>query len=625
MENSNPPVIWLAYVSYPVTTAAYYERALRRTCRVVTMGPRISPEIMKDWKLESMRVPVTDHDLPLEVVPDMREVSAMARERFPEPDLYIWIESVHGYFPKNLESIRCPKACILIDSHLSLDWHLEWAQNFDHVFLAQREYLDEFRTNGCKNVHWLPLGCDTEIHSKKSPRKIYDVGFVGSIFEKTRRTELLTRIAKKRYHMYTERCFWTEMAQVISESRIGFNNAIRNDLNMRVFEVLSIGTFLLTDRPTNCGQDELFTPGQDLGIYEDSNLPDRVRHHLIHEEHREHIARRGQELAHNAHTYAHRAAEVLQICLHGKKDTPTAGEWRERSLVGMESTGKWHPIKPSRPEGRSFIIPVIDGSEKGRREFGSLLDDLKSIDGEVIVIFNSPEAAQAFRDHPRIDISASLNINCGVSRAWNIGVHLASQPTLFILNADLRIRVAGVEALERGLWELPAAAIVGPEGSFFGVHSYEDIIWFNRNNQPSTPLPVDAVSGFFFAAKRDLFLRRVLQFEDQFTPCFTEEWDLGLQAKQAGYSCYVIPIKDYKHEWGISAQPNRVIQYLKGQKAGAQEILSRNRIHFWKKWLALGGELNLPSSEPNGPATPPPGPSALLQSKIIDIPGSRRT
>ncbi|MDA1274285.1 MAG: glycosyltransferase [Verrucomicrobia bacterium] len=619
MEPSNASVVWLAYVSYPVTTAVYYERALRRNCRVVTLGPKIGPEIIKGWNLEAMKLPVLDHDVPLSFEPDMKEVFASARERFPAPDLYLWIESVPGHFPKNLDSLKCPKACILIDSHLNLDWHVKWALNFDHVFIAQREYLEAFRRHGCKSVHWLPLACDPEVHSKKSSEKAFDIGFVGSVFENSQRAHLLKKLAERRFHVEVERCFWHEMALVFSKSRVVFNNAVRNDLNMRVFEALSTGSFLLTDVPAKSGQNELFEGGVDLGIYDEANIVEKARHYLIREEEREHIARRGQSMVHKAHTYSHRVGELLQVMLHGKSRTPNASEWRERSLVGLPSDGKWSSSPPSRPKGRSFIIPVIDGSEKGRREFGALLEDLKRIEGEVIVIFNSPEAAEAFRDHPRIDISASLNINSGVSRAWNIGVHLSSQPSLFILNADLRIGPAAVEGLEKGLWELPAAAIVGPEGSFFGFYTYEDIIWFHREARPSSPQLVDAVSGFFFAVKRELFLNRVLQFEDRFTPCFTEEWDLGLQARQAGYCSYVVPVKDYQHEWGISSQPNRTIRYLKNQQARAREIIARNRIHFWRKWLVIAGELQLPQTEPNGPMHRSATGSQLLQSKIVEL------
>ena len=410
---------------------------------------------------------------------------------------------------------------------------------------------------------------------------------------------------------------------LFSQSRIVFNNSVRNDLNMRVFEAMSTGSFLLTDLPANSGQNELFVDGEDLAVYEDKAIVDKARHYLVREEEREHIARRGQTMVHKAHTYAHRCAELLQVCLHGLKTTPTAGELRERASAGLNSSRKWTKRAPTPPRGRSFIIPVLDASPKGRKEFEDLLTDLTGIEGEVVAVFNSKDAAAAFKNHPRIDLSASLNVNAGVSRGWNIGVHLATQPTLFFLNADLRVTLAAVEGLERALWELPGAAVVGPEGSFFGFYTYEDILWFHKDNRPGAPQLVDAISGFFYAVKRELFMRRILQFEDHYTPCFTEEWDLGIQVRQAGYRCYLVPVSGYSHEWGVSVQHGRVINYMKGEQGVSGEILARNRIRFWRKWLDAAGELRLPAWEPNPPTAGPLPDSLLLQSKIVEATGGR--
>jgi hypothetical protein len=618
MQSPSAPVVWLAYVSYPVTTAVYFERALRRSSRVITCGPKIGPELLEQWHLQNMKLPVLDHDMPLAWKPDMREVAAAAREKWPSPDLYLWVESVPGYFPTHLEALKCPKACYLIDSHLNLNWHVQWARFFDFVFIAQREYVSEFQRHGCRNVHWLPLACDLEIHAAKPVAKTVDVGFVGTVVVNTRRSQLLKRIAEKNLYLQVQRCFWDDMAELFSRSRIVFNNAIRNDLNMRVFEVMSTGSFLLTDLAANSGQDELFRDGEDLGLYQDDHIVERARHYLIRDEERENIARRAQAMTHQAHTYAHRCAELVRVCLRGQSATPSASEWRERSLAGLSPLSASRGPTPVSPRGRSFIIPVLDASPAGRKDFEALLSDLQKMEGEVIAVFNSVEAAAAFKDHPRIDHSASLNINVGVARAWNIGVHLATQPTVFILNADLRIEKASIESLQQALWNLPAAAVVGPEGSFFGFYTYEDILGF-RKGQTDAPQLVDAVSGFLFAAKRELFTRRILQFEDGFTPCLTEEWDLAMQARQAGYRCYVVPVTGYEHAWGISRQPDKTVRYFKNEQSTPRQILSRNRILFWRKWLSIAGELDLPPWEPNGPELPPPAGPALLQSRILEM------
>lgn len=488
--------------------------------------------------------------------------------------------------------MRCPKACYLIDSHLNLEAHLGWATQFDQVFIAQREYLGAFRAAGIRNVHWLPLGCDPEIHGRQDVPKRIDVGFVGSVGSGSRRAHLLQSLASNRLLVEPRRIFWRELSAHLSKSRIGFNNALRNDLNMRVFETLCSGTFLLTDGAPKSGQDELFVAGEDLDVYEDSDLPNRARHWLIHEEEREAIAQRGARMALAAHTYRHRCEDLLSVCLRGKASTFSAGELRERSIAGSSTSSSVSgPVVPT-TGGRSFIIPVLDADLDKAEGFHALLRDLAGVDGEVIAVFNSPEAAEAYRNHPRINISASLNVNVGVGRAWNIGTHLATGATLFFMNADLRVNAESIDLLESSLWQLPDAGVVGPEGGFFKFSTYEDQRYFGKG-EAMRPMPVDSVSGFFFATKRDLFTAKTIVFENAYTPCFTEEWDLALQLKMAGLKGYVVPVTGYSHPWGVSKDPHRVIRYYGSESARACEILARNRILFWRKWLSIAANKNL--------------------------------
>ncbi len=586
------PVIWLAYVSCPYTTAVYFERALRRDYRVITCGPRITPQMIDAWDLRTMNLPVRDHDLPLEWTPEMPRVLQDSVGTQPPPDLYLWIESIPGYHPTNLSGLRCPKACYLIDSHLNLPAHLEWAREFDQVFIAQREYLGAFRAAGIRNVHWLPLGCDPDIHGRHDVPKRIDVGFVGSIGPGSRREHLLQSLAAERLLIEPRRIFWRDLSAHLSKSRIGFNNALRNDLNMRVFETLCSGTFLLTDAARGSGQDELFRAGEDLGIYDDPDLPDQARHWLIHEEEREAIAERGTRMVLAAHTYRHRCEDLIAVCLLGKPSTFSAGELRERSLVGSSGWSSGPDAASPISGGRSFIIPVLDADLDKADGFHALLRDLSTVDGEVIAVFNSVEAAEAYRNHPRINLSASLNVNVGVGRAWNIGTHLATRATLFFMNTDLRITAEAIDLLESSLWQLPDAGVVGPEGGFFRFSTYGEQKYFEKG-EALRPTPVDSVSGFFFATKRELFTRKTILFENAYTPCFTEEWDLALQLKMAGLRGYVVPVTGYSHPWGVSKDPHRVIRYYGSESARACEILARNRIHFWRKWLSIAADRNL--------------------------------
>lgn len=582
--------IWLSYVSYPVTTAVYFERALRRNHNVVTVGPALPENLIKGWQLENMKLPIKMQDIPTDFEPDLRQlVSSVSRQNYP--DLFLWVESVYGLFPKNIKSLGIPTACYLIDSHLSLEWHVKWATNFDYVFIAQKEYIPAFIAAGNKNVFWLPLGCDPDIHCVGPHAKQYDVGFVGSVNDvKSRRYELLTKVESK-FRLSYQRCFWTEMSEFFAKSKIVFNNAIKNDLNMRVFEVLSSGSFLLTDMTKGNGQAEMFIDGEDYGIYTDENILEKTGYYLNNEELRERIAKNGQMIAHKAHTYKHRVDEILNVALGGVKATPEPEEWRARSVEKEKTI--MPALKPkeenmeeeNRKNSRSFVIPVLDMSPASPYNILTLLEDLENIEGDVIVVFNSIEMAEKLKTHPRIDFSAVMSHNVGVSRAWNIGLNMSDAEVTFILNSDLRIGIDTIETLERSLLELDDAAIVGPQGSFFDFNSLKDILYFDKGTF-NKPIPVDGVSGFLFAVKTGFFNSGLIKFDNQYTPCYFEEWDIGLQCKFTGLKTYVVPAVDYQHEWSGSIRALATIKYLDKEET-RDDIYYRNRKLFQAKWLNL--------------------------------------
>ena len=580
--------VWLAYVAYPVTTAVYMERALKRLCRTTTIGPPLPLELIERWQLQNMKLPLKKQEISTSFTPDMTEI---LRDTDPNrhPDFYLWVESVGGHNPTGLSALSCPKACYFIDSHLNLSSHLEWAQQFDYVFIAQREYLPAFREKGCK-THWLPLGCDLEVHRAMGTERKHEIGFVGGVAENSRRYQLLSKLGSH-FPVHYERCFWDDMARLFSQSKIVFNNAVKNDLNMRVFEVMSTGSLLLTDMARNSGQEILFADGEDYAVYRDSNVVEVARFYLENEGLRKQIATRGRHLAHNAHTYDHRVKDLLAVAMGGKSDTYSAEELRERSLVAVpDIDADTRDAVCISSACRSFVIPVLDMSPASEYNIITLLADLERVVGDVIVIFNDQEVAEQLKDHPRITRYAIMKQNIGVARAWNLGLEIAATPTVFILNADLHVQASAVEVLERSLWELPDAACVGPQGCFSDFALTMDYTYFDKGTFDQ-PIEVDAVSGFFFAVKLEHFTEKKIRFENGFTPCYFEELDLGLQIKRAGLKSYIVPTTAYDHHWSGTIRALREIRYYEiAETAG--EILQRNRLLFLNKWRGITRESN---------------------------------
>jgi SAM-dependent methyltransferase/GT2 family glycosyltransferase len=240
------------------------------------------------------------------------------------------------------------------------------------------------------------------------------------------------------------------------------------------------------------------------------------------------------------------------------------------------------------PADRSFIIPVLDFSPHSPYNINTLLDDLEKIPGEVICIFNSREVFEALGEHPRIDKYCFNNLNAGVSRSWNMGLNMAEGKAAFILNADMHIEQTAVEKMEAYLFNLDQAVIVGPQGAFVDFQQMRDLKYFEKG-KAEHPVRCHAVSGFFFAIHLERFLSQKLSFDIQYSPCFTEEWDMGLQIFQAGLACYVVPVTEYDHHWGVSAgDGNQPINYF-GREMTRNQILLANREKFKKKWHPLLG------------------------------------
>ena len=246
-----------------------------------------------------------------------------------------------------------------------------------------------------------------------------------------------------------------------------------------------------------------------------------------------------------------------------------------------------HMTNGSESEGlpvRSFVIPVLDFSPHSPYNIRSLLEDLRDVPGEVICIFNRRDVFAELQHHSRIDKFCFNKLNAGVSRSWNIGINLAEGQAIFIMNADLHVTPAAIDQLEAWLFRLPNAVIVGPQGSHLDFRNLRVLRYFEKNTF-AEPVRTHDVSGFFFTIHREKFLRSRLQFDVQYSPCFMEEWDMGLQVIQAELASYAVPVEGFDHHWGVSGTvENSPITYF-GRRVYRNDVLAANRQRFIKKWF----------------------------------------
>jgi len=255
------------YQYYPFTTASYLEMALRAY-----------PGI------ETFRI---------------------GENRIPCADLIINVEPCDFII-----SYPGKKSCFWeIDNHIHRGKDVDKYQKVDHVFVTQKAYLRLYPEG---KSGWLPLAADPEKHRLFSDEPIeYDVGFLGNDTY-PRRRDLLDKIGAKYKLLRSTSDPGEPYSRMLSRCRLLFNCSMDNDVNMRVFEAISIGRLLLTDKVE--GMDDLFKDGEHyISYYDWQDLDNQIAHYLNNGSSREKIAKSGAAWIRANHTYQHRLEAILQV------------------------------------------------------------------------------------------------------------------------------------------------------------------------------------------------------------------------------------------------------------------------------------------------------------------------
>lgn len=236
-------------------------------------------------------------------------------DRFGPFDLHLWVDWGEDsltrnlpYTPMSMSGLH-PSAYVVSDTHLGFDYRLNKAKEFDHVFCNQIRAVGEFAEKGI-NAKWLPHAVEPAAYpNSPSAIKKYDVCFVGFVsFEK--RAIMLDRLFREFPNFWYGQRLFEECAEIYRKSRIVFNTAAVDDINMRCFEATATGSFLLTEWvPT---LDQCFEDGVHLVTYKNMDEAiEKAHYYLEHEDEREAIALAGMEHTLANHTYQHRIEQMF--------------------------------------------------------------------------------------------------------------------------------------------------------------------------------------------------------------------------------------------------------------------------------------------------------------------------
>lgn len=252
-------------------------------------------------------------------------------EKWGKFDLNLWVDwgedaltSMLPYTP--MLKIPSPSVYISSDTHLTpegREYRFHKADQFDWVFFNQKRAVDEYlelHPERAGSVFWLPHAVEPLAYpATPVALKTYDLSFVGFVtFRK--RVEMLDRMFKEFPNFFYGQRFsrWIygepqdgqDTADIFRRSKIVFNTAAVDDLNMRNWECLSTQSFLLTEyTPT---MPKAFENKKHLVWYKTmEEAVELAKYYLEHDEEREAIAKAGYELVRKNGTYENRWKEIL--------------------------------------------------------------------------------------------------------------------------------------------------------------------------------------------------------------------------------------------------------------------------------------------------------------------------
>lgn len=253
------------------------------------------------------------------LIPDGGDISL-----FGKYDLNVWVDwGEDGLteilpYPVKWPDNGAPTLYWASDTHLGFEYRLACAKRADISFLAQKNDCEKFNELGVKSI-WLPHAVEPLAYNDASDptgkrpycfaTKKYDTCFVGHI-NSGNRVKALDRLFKEFPNFFYGQRLFNQAAEIYAQTKVVFNIAMLNDVNMRCFEVAGSGSFLLTDRIQSI--EELFEDKKHCVFYDSlDDMVEKARYYITHDDEREAIAAAGYEHVMKNHTIDIRVQKML--------------------------------------------------------------------------------------------------------------------------------------------------------------------------------------------------------------------------------------------------------------------------------------------------------------------------
>ena len=207
--------------------------------------------------------------------------------------------------------------------------------DFDLIFTSTEIYKKFFELNNVRSVINANGFEERVLCELKQGDKLYNTTFVGGLGDKfwLNRTSCMRYLAQStdiKWWGYNEEVFekndplrkvhqglsaGLEMLQIYRDSKIVFNDygeiADGMGVNQRIFEVLGVGSFLLTRKADNL--EETFPKGLFEVFTDEKDCLDKINYFLRNEKEREEIAAAGQQHVLKNYSYKDLAVEIDKV------------------------------------------------------------------------------------------------------------------------------------------------------------------------------------------------------------------------------------------------------------------------------------------------------------------------
>ena len=223
-------------------------------------------------------------------------------------------------------------------SNINIMWNISHPQStpieeyekYDYVFIASEKYANKIKSKVNTNVHALLQCTDPDVFYPERNMDISDeilfVGVTRGVYRKIIKDILKTDYDVSIYGMgweefidekYVKDYFIPneELHKYYSSCKIllndHWNDMIDEDFpSNRLFDALSCGTFVISDNIPSAN--DLFE-GSIVTYNDENDLKEKINYYLTHEDERIKLAKKGQKIVLENHTFDHRIKKILSV------------------------------------------------------------------------------------------------------------------------------------------------------------------------------------------------------------------------------------------------------------------------------------------------------------------------